>query len=101
MSQTEIDQQNRRAIKAQKARQAAIESLRLKREERKQEVKRIAEQEIVMCYNFQLCPTTILCVCLSVYLSMSVCLLVYVCVCLCVYMCTCVCGTYTCIFVLQ
>ena len=52
MSQTEIDQQNRRAIKAQKARQAAIESLRLKREERKQEVKRIAEQEIVMCYYF-------------------------------------------------
>ena len=48
LSQAETDQQKRRAIKAQKARQAAIESLRLKREERKQEVKRIAEQEIVM-----------------------------------------------------
>ena len=47
MSQMEIDQQKRRALKAQKARQTAIESLRLKREQRKQEVKRIAEQEIV------------------------------------------------------
>ena len=52
ISQAEVDQQKRRALKAQKARQAAIESLRLKREERKQEVKRIAEQEIVMCYNY-------------------------------------------------
>ena len=51
MSQAEVDQQKRRALKAQKARQAAIESLRLKREERKQEVKRIAEQEIVICYS--------------------------------------------------
>ena len=48
MSQVESDQHKRRAVKAQKARQAAIESLKLKREERKQEVKRIAEQEIVM-----------------------------------------------------
>ena len=58
MSQAEVDQQKRRALKAQKARQAAIESLWLKREERKQEVKRIAEQEIVICYNYvELCPT--------------------------------------------
>lgn len=58
MSQAEVDQQKRRALKAQKARQAAIESLRLKREERKQEVKRIAEQEIVICYRYvELCPT--------------------------------------------
>ena len=58
MSQAEVDQQKRRALKAQKARQAAIESLRLKREERKQEVKRIAEQEIVICYtHVELWPT--------------------------------------------
>lgn len=55
MSQAEIDQQKRRTMKAQKARQAAIESLWLKREQRKQEVKRIAEQEIVMCYNYVVC----------------------------------------------
>ena len=47
MSQLETEQQKRRALKAQKARQAAIESLKLKREERKQEVKKIAEQEMV------------------------------------------------------
>jgi len=47
MSQLETEQQKRRALKAQKARQAAIESLNLKREERKQEVKKIAEQEMV------------------------------------------------------
>lgn len=67
MSQAEVDQQKRRALKAQKARQAAIESLRLKREERKQEVKRIAEQEIVICYScVELCPTI-----LHVYLQYS------------------------------
>ena len=47
MTQLEMEQQKRRAMKAQKARQAAIESLKLKREERKQEVKKIAEQEMV------------------------------------------------------
>ena len=57
MSQAESDQHKRRAVKAQKARQAAIESLKLKREERKQEVKRIAEQEIVML----LCSLKLMC----------------------------------------
>jgi len=53
MTQLEMEQQKRRATKAQKARQAAIESLKLKREERKQEVKKIAEQEMVCMYVIQ------------------------------------------------